>query len=62
MNGKDLIKVLNKNGWKLDRISGSHHIMVKKNFRSIPIPIHGNKDLPNKLVKIILKQANIKLE
>lgn len=29
MRGKELVKLLEKYGWVLDRISGSHHIMVK---------------------------------
>jgi len=60
MNGKKLKKYLEQNGWVLDRISGSHHIMIKKGCRSIPIPIHGTNDLPVGLVKAILKQAGIK--
>ncbi len=60
MTGKELRKILQKNGWIFDRISGSHHIMIKENCRSIPIPIHGKKDLPKGLVFAILKQAGIK--
>ncbi|HCS77932.1 hypothetical protein KN63_04375 [Smithella sp. F21] len=60
MNGKQLKKRLEEEGWVLDRISGSHHIMVKEDCRSIPIPIHGTTDLPKGLVKAILKQAGIK--
>ncbi|MFC1853584.1 type II toxin-antitoxin system HicA family toxin [candidate division CSSED10-310 bacterium] len=59
MNGKELIKILKKNGWIVDRISGSHNIMIKEGERSIPIPVHGKKDLPKGLVSAILKQANI---
>jgi predicted RNA binding protein YcfA (HicA-like mRNA interferase family) len=44
----------------LDRISGSHHIMIKDHCRSIPIPVHGTTDLPRGLVRAILKQAGIK--
>jgi len=29
MKGSKLIKLLECEGWVLDRISGSHHIMVK---------------------------------
>ncbi len=59
MTGKELLNILKKNGWVLDRISGSHHIMIKDNYRSIPIPVHGKKDLPKGLVSAILKQAGI---
>ena len=27
MKDRDLIKLLKKNGWQLDRINGSHHIL-----------------------------------
>ncbi|MDZ7792966.1 MAG: type II toxin-antitoxin system HicA family toxin [Spirochaetia bacterium] len=59
MTGKDLIKLLKDHGWVLDRISGSHHIMIKEGRRSIPIPVHGKKEIPIGLAKRILKQAGI---
>jgi len=34
--------------------------MIKEGFRSIPIPLHGNADLPKGLVHVILKPAGIK--
>jgi len=30
MRDKDLLKLLKKNGWKLIRITGSHHILKKE--------------------------------
>lgn len=60
MNGKRFIKILKEHGWELDRVKGSHHIMVKEGKRSIPVPVHGNKDLPHGLINAILKQAEIK--
>jgi predicted RNA binding protein YcfA (HicA-like mRNA interferase family) len=60
MNGKQLKKVLEDAGWRLDRISGSHHIMVKEGCRSIPIPLHGNTEIPKGLVSAILKQSGLK--
>ncbi|MDR1316179.1 MAG: type II toxin-antitoxin system HicA family toxin [Spirochaetales bacterium] len=44
MSGKDFVKQLKKDGWSEDRISGSHHIMVKGST-SIAVPVHGNGDL-----------------
>ena len=60
MTGKRLIKIMKQDGWILDRISGSHHVMIKEDRRSIPVPVHGSKDLPKGLVSAILKQAGIK--
>lgn len=62
MTANKLIKIFRQNGWILDRISGSHHIMIKEGFRSIPIPVHGKRELSKGFLKRILKQANIKLE
>jgi len=59
-NAKEIIKVLEENGWHLDRIKGSHHIykndLLKK---SVPIPIHGKKDLGKGLFYRILKECGI---
>jgi len=60
MTGKDMVKLLRENGWVADRVSGSHHIMVKAGKRAVPVPVHGKKDLPRGLVAAILRQAEIK--
>ncbi|MBD3239064.1 MAG: addiction module toxin, HicA family [Chitinivibrionales bacterium] len=60
MNGKQLVKRLEKEGWTLARIAGSHHVMVKEGKRSVPVPVHGNRDIPKGLIRTILKQAEIK--
>jgi len=59
MTGRELIRIMNRQGWMLDRVSGSHHIMIKEHYRSIPVPVHGKKDLPKGLLRAILKQAGI---
>ena len=59
MTGKALIKLLKDNGWKLDRIQGSHHIMIKGN-KTLSIPVHGSKDLGKGLLHALLKQGDLK--
>lgn len=51
MTGKELVKLLIANGWKVDRIHGSHTIVV---------PVHGNSDLKPGLLNAILKSAGLK--
>ncbi len=58
MKDKDLIKLLKKNGWKLDRINGSHHIF-RKEHTNVSVPVHG-KDVPTSLLHQILKDAGLK--
>lgn len=61
MTAKQLMKILKKNGWKLNRINSSHHIFVKEGFaRPVPVPFHKGKDDDlGDFAKDILKQANI---
>jgi predicted RNA binding protein YcfA (HicA-like mRNA interferase family) len=60
MTGKDFIKILEKNGWLCKRISGSHHIMVKDGNRSVPVLVHGKKDLPKGILAALMKQTGVK--
>lgn len=58
MKGKELVKLLKKDGWALDRVNGSHHIMVKDG-RSVSIPVH-NTDIQKGLLHAIMKEAGLK--
>ncbi len=58
MKDKDLLKLLLNNGWKVDRIKGSHHILKKGNKVEV-IPIHG-KDIPKGMLHKILKNTGLK--
>lgn len=62
MNGKELVKLLRANGWMVDHVEGSHHIMKKgKNGKgTIAVPVHGAKSLPKGLLEKLLKQAGLK--
>jgi predicted RNA binding protein YcfA (HicA-like mRNA interferase family) len=62
MTGKELVKRLQGQGWKLDRIRGSHHVMTKPGKRAVPIPVHGNRELPIGTLSAILKQTNSEKE
>jgi predicted RNA binding protein YcfA (HicA-like mRNA interferase family) len=59
VTGKNLLKLLKKENWELDRINGSHHIM-KKDEKTLSIPVHGNRDIPLGTLNAILKQAGLK--
>ena len=58
MKDKDLLKLLQQNGWSVVRIHGSHHILQKDDETEC-IPIHG-KDVPTGLLNKILKHAGLK--
>ena len=59
LTGMELVKQLMKGGWTVDRISGSHYIMVKDS-KTISVPVHSGKALPTGLLNKLLKQAGLK--
>lgn len=60
MSGKRLAKLLERHGWVLMRIHGSHDIYAKPGSPvRISIPIHGNKPLKTGLLKHLLKMAGL---
>lgn len=59
MSGKDFIKKLMKDGWVLDRVKGSHHIMRKKGI-SLSVPVHNNEDLKPGILNSLNKKAGYK--
>jgi predicted RNA binding protein YcfA (HicA-like mRNA interferase family) len=60
VSGKDLCKALERNGWYLDRIRGSHHVYKKPGSPlSIPVPVHGNHTLKPGTQRDIMKDAGL---
>jgi len=60
ISGKELTKLLEKKGWELRSIKGSHHVYTRTgNPARISVPIHGNKPLKMGLLKHLMKIANI---
>ena len=59
LNHQKIVKVLEKNGFILDRVKGSHHIFYHpETKRRVVVPFH-KKDLPKGTLLEILKQAGI---
>jgi predicted RNA binding protein YcfA (HicA-like mRNA interferase family) len=60
ISGKRMCQILDSKGWKPARVTGSHHIYIKKgeNIR-ITVPVHGNQDLKIGLQKAIMKLTGI---
>lgn len=58
-SSKEIIRLLEDNGFVLDRIKGSHHIFIHPITNRRAIVPHPKKDLPFGTAKTILKQAGI---
>lgn len=60
VSGKTLAKAIERKGWNLVRVKGSHHIFVMSGRRErIVIPIHGNRPLKIGLLRALMKIAEL---
>ncbi|MGM0559807.1 MAG: type II toxin-antitoxin system HicA family toxin [Pseudomonadota bacterium] len=57
MDSRTIIRRLEKEGWQLDRITGSHHTFVKPGSSTIVTVPHPRKDLGKGLLRSIYRQA-----
>lgn len=52
MRFSEVRRMLEKAGWVLTRIRGSHHVFEKSGVGSYPVPVHKGKVEPNYVQKI----------
>jgi predicted RNA binding protein YcfA (HicA-like mRNA interferase family) len=63
IKARQLIKVVKKLGFELDRQSGSHAIYYRKSDkRRIVIPTHAGKDIKPKTLFSIIKDINLDVD
>jgi predicted RNA binding protein YcfA (HicA-like mRNA interferase family) len=63
LSGKELAKILERNGWILLRIQGSHHIYCKPGSQvRLSVPIHRNQTLKVGLLRSLMKKADLREE
>ncbi len=60
VSGRELAKLIERKGWTLLRVAGSHHIYGKPgSVVRLTIPIHGSRPLKTGLQKHLMKLAGI---
>jgi predicted RNA binding protein YcfA (HicA-like mRNA interferase family) len=60
VSGKALCKIVERRGWLLKRVTGSHHIYAKEGVSIIlSIPVHSNRDLPIGTLRSLMKDAGL---
>jgi predicted RNA binding protein YcfA (HicA-like mRNA interferase family) len=60
LSGKEFARILERHGWELMRIKGSHHIYGKPGSEiRISIPIHGNQTLKTGLLRHFIKASGL---
>ncbi|MBU0999878.1 type II toxin-antitoxin system HicA family toxin [Patescibacteria group bacterium] len=63
VNGAKLIKILLKKGFVLNRVSGSHHILINPTKQiTISVPVHKGKTLGKGITLAIIKDSQITIE
>jgi len=66
INGRDLVKAMERDGFKVVRIKGSHHIMQKVfpdgERVTIPVPVHAGYIVKIGTLSGILRKARISRE
>jgi predicted RNA binding protein YcfA (HicA-like mRNA interferase family) len=60
LSGRDFARIVERRGWTLLRVTGSHHIYGKSgSVVRLSIPVHGNKPLKTGLLRHLAKLAEI---
>ena len=60
ISGKRMCRMLERSGWTLMRIKGSHHADRKAGMTAtIVVPVHGNRDLKPGTQSGILKESRL---
>ena len=60
LSGREFARIIERRGWGLLRISGSHHIYGKSgSIVRLSVPIHGSKPLKMGLLRHLTKLADL---
>jgi len=60
LSGRDFARTIERRGWTLLRVNGSHHIYGKQgSIVRLSMPIHGNKPLKSGLLRHLAKLAEL---
>jgi predicted RNA binding protein YcfA (HicA-like mRNA interferase family) len=60
LSGRDFARIIERRGWTLLRVSGSHHVYGKSgSIVRLSVPIHGNKPLKTGLLSHLAKLAEL---
>jgi predicted RNA binding protein YcfA (HicA-like mRNA interferase family) len=60
VSGRQMCEALERAGWVLERIHGSHYIYNRPGApRPIPVLVHGNKTLKSGTQRSIMREAGL---
>ena len=60
VSGRQFCQIVERHGWVLMRVAGSHHIYGKSgSVVRLSIPVHANRPLKTGLLRHLMKQAGL---
>jgi predicted RNA binding protein YcfA (HicA-like mRNA interferase family) len=60
VSGKDAVRALQRLGFRLDRVEGSHHMLIKDGHpHTVVVPVHASKPLPKGTLASIIRIARV---
>jgi predicted RNA binding protein YcfA (HicA-like mRNA interferase family) len=63
VSGREFTRILERHGWRLLRIKGSHHVYGKPGVRAkLSVPVHGGHDLKVGLQAYFMRVADLRDE
>lgn len=61
VSGRETIRALERAGFHVDEIEGSHHIMIGPGGR-LSVPVHGSRDLKPGTLRGIIRDAGLTVD
>ncbi len=64
ISGKRVVQALQRAGFFVDRVVGSHHVMVFPGdpTRTVIVPVHGARDLKPGTMRAVIRQAGLTVD
>ncbi len=62
ISGIRVVRALERQGFKVARVSGSHHIMRHPDGRGTTVPVHGNRDVAKGTLRGILNDVDMTID
>jgi predicted RNA binding protein YcfA (HicA-like mRNA interferase family) len=60
VSGKDAVRALQRLGFRLDRVEGSHHMLIKTGHpHTVVVPVHSSQALPKGTLASIIRNAHV---
>lgn len=60
VSGRDMLRVLRRDGWTIRTVNGSHHQHVHPTKPGkVTVPVHGSRNLSIAVVRSIMTQASL---